>query len=98
MNLSGWQKQQAVGMGLIYTLTPVSCVIVCNSKEEIMNPPLEGREAENMRSVCKSVQWGTRSGKKYVFTVQKCAMRYKEKKKYAFTVQKCAINLSDMKG
>ncbi|MDE1816872.1 MAG: hypothetical protein KGI11_09990 [Thaumarchaeota archaeon] len=28
--------------------TPVSCVKVCNSKEEIMNPPLEGREAGNI--------------------------------------------------
>ena len=30
------------------------------------------------------------------FSVQKCAMGYKEKKKYAFTVQKCAMNLSVM--
>ncbi len=35
---------------------PVSCIKVCISKEEIMNPPLEGREAENMLSLCKSVQ------------------------------------------
>ena len=39
-----------------YTLTPVSCAKVCNSKEPIMNPTLECREAENMCSVCKSVQ------------------------------------------
>jgi hypothetical protein len=45
--------------------TPVLCVIVC----------------KNYRSLCKSVQWGTGSGKKYAFSVQKCAMGYKEKKK-----------------
>ncbi len=43
----------------IYTPTPVSCIKVYNSKEAIMNPPLEGREAENMRSLCIPISLGS---------------------------------------
>ncbi len=44
--------------------TPVSCVNMCNGVQVV---------EKNMLSLCKSVQWVTRSGKKYAFTVQKCA-------------------------